>query len=232
MPRAAATIRGMTRLHAALIDLDGTLVDTLGDFEAALSRTLADLGAPPVPRAFIARTIGKGSEHLIRRTLEHAGLPAQRYDDAWAAYQGHYRVLNGDHAAVFDGVVAGLERFAAAGWRLGCLTNKPGEFARGLLERKGLVRWFDFIYGGDAFPRKKPDPMPLFEGCRTLGLPPASVLMVGDSANDAIAARAAGCPVVLVRHGYNHGEPVESAGADACVDRLDQIDPHDPLRAR
>jgi phosphoglycolate phosphatase len=222
----------MTRPHAALIDLDGTLVDTIGDFEAALARTLADLGASPVPRAFIARTVGKGSEHLIRRTLAEAGLPAERYDDAWAAYQGHYRALNGDHAEVFDGVVAGLERFAAAGWRLGCLTNKPGEFARALLKRKGLARWFDFVYGGDAFARRKPDPMPLVEGCRTLGLPPASVLMIGDSANDAEAARAAGCPVVLVTYGYNHGEPVETAGADACVDRLDGIDPQDPLRRR
>lgn len=222
----------MTRPHAALIDLDGTLVDTIGDFEVALARTLAELGAQPVPRAFVARTVGKGSEHLIRRTLAEAGLPEAAYDDAWAAYQRHYRGLNGDHAGVFDGVVAGLERFAAAGWRLGCLTNKPGEFARTLLERKGLSRWFDFTYGGDAFARKKPDPLPLVEGCRTLGLPPASVLMIGDSANDAQAARAAGCPVVLVTYGYNHGEPVESAGADACVDRLDHIDPRDPLRGR
>jgi phosphoglycolate phosphatase len=228
----AVTIGPMTRLHAALIDLDGTLIDTIGDFEAALTRTLADLGAPPVPRAFIARTVGKGSEYLLRQTLAQAGLAPERYDAAWVAYQGHYRALNGDHAQVFDGVVAGLERFASAGWRLGCLTNKPGEFARALLERKGLHRWFDFVYGGDAFARRKPDPMPLIEGCRTLGLPPASVLMIGDSANDAMAARAAGCPVVLVRHGYNHGEPVESAGADRCVDRLDQVDPDDPLRGR
>ncbi len=219
----------MTRIHAALVDLDGTLVDTLGDFEAALSRTLAGLGAAPVSRAFIERTIGKGSEHLLRHTLAEAGLPPDRFESAWRAYQDHYRAINGQHAPVFDGVFAALERWAAAGWRLGCLTNKPEAFARVLLERKGLSAWFDFVFGGDTFDRKKPDPLPLLEGCRRLALPPHSVLMVGDSLNDALAARAAGCPVVLVRTGYNHGEPVETAGADACVDRLDQIDPAHPL---
>lgn len=220
----------MPRIHAALVDLDGTLVDTLGDFEAALARTLADLGAAPVGRAFIERTVGKGSEHLLRHTLAEAGLPAERYEAAWTAYQSHYQEINGRHAPVFDGVVEALTRWAAAGWRLGCLTNKPTAFAEALLQRKGLAPWFDFTFGGDRFDRKKPDPLPLLEGCRQFGLPPAVVLMVGDSANDALAARAAGCPVVLVRTGYNHGRPVESAGADACVDRLDQIDPDDPLR--
>lgn len=222
----------MPRIHAALVDLDGTLVDTLGDFEAALGLTLGGLGAAPVSRAFIERTVGKGSEHLIRSTLAEAGLPADRFEAAWAAYQAHYREINGRHAPVYEGVVEALERWAAAGWRLGCLTNKPAAFAQALLERKRLDRWFDFVYGGDTFARRKPDPLPLVEGCRRFGLPPGVVLMVGDSANDAQAARAAGCPVVLVRTGYNHGEPVESAGADAYVDRLDHIDPADPLAAR
>ena len=219
----------MPRIHAALVDLDGTLVDTLGDFEVALGLTLQGLGARPVSRGFIERTIGKGSEHLIRQTLAEAGLGEDPFDAAWSAYQTHYRAINGRHAPVYDGVEQALERWAAAGWRLGCLTNKPAAFARELLERKGLERWFDFVYGGDTFARRKPDPLPLLEGCRSFGLPPAVVLMVGDSANDALAARAAGCPVVLVRTGYNHGEPVESAGADACFDRLDQIDPLEPL---
>lgn len=219
----------MPLIHAALVDLDGTLVDTLGDFEAALARMLADLGAAPVGRPFIERTVGKGSEHLIRCTLAEAGLDADAYSQAWSRYQHHYRELNGLHAAVCPGAREGLERMAAAGWRLACLTNKPAEFARALLERKGLLGWFDAVHGGDTFARRKPDPLPLVEACRLFGLPPATVLMVGDSANDAQAGRAAGCPVVLVRGGYNHGQPVEQAGADAVVDRLDDIDPAAPL---
>lgn len=213
----------LTRFDAAIIDLDGTLVDTLGDFEVALGRMLADLGLPPVERAFIARTVGKGSEHLIRQTLLAVGGEASRYDAGWAAYQRHYADINGQHATVFPGVVEGLQQLRAAGLRLACLTNKPGAFAAELLARKGLAGYFNHCYGGDAFARKKPDPLPLLKTCEALGSVPARTLMVGDSRNDAEAARAAGCPVVLVSHGYNHGEPVAAVGADRVIDRLDQL---------
>ncbi len=211
---------------AAIVDLDGTLVDTLGDFELALTGALAERGLPPVDRAFIARTVGKGSRHLLVSVLQHLGQPA---DDAagvealWTAYQRHYLAVNGQASTVFPGVVEGLAAMRAAGWRLACLTNKPGAFARPLLEAKGLAASFAHVFGGDAFARTKPDPLPLLETCRALGTAPARTLMVGDSSNDARAARAAGCPVVLLRHGYNHGEPVEAAGADRLLDRLDDL---------
>jgi phosphoglycolate phosphatase len=120
-------------------------------------------------------------------------------------------------------VVEGLAALRDAGLPLACLTNKPGDFARPLLASKGLAPYFRHVFGGDAFARQKPDPLPLLETCRALGSAPARTLMVGDSANDALAARAAGCPVVLVRYGYNHGDPVAEAGADALVDRLDEL---------
>jgi phosphoglycolate phosphatase len=209
--------------QAAIVDLDGTMVDTVGDFEVALARALADLGHRPVSRAFISRTVGKGSEHLIQRSLAEAGAPAELYEQAWARYQHHYLAINGQHSAVFAGVVPGLQALRAAGLRLACLTNKPNAFARPLLAQKGLDGFFEHAFGGDAFARKKPDPLPLLETCKALGTPPERTLMVGDSSNDAAAARAAGCPVVLVSYGYNHGEPVASAGADAVVDSLEQL---------
>jgi len=209
--------------QAAIVDLDGTMVDTVGDFEVALGRALADLGHRPVSRAFISRTVGKGSEHLIMRSLAEAGAPASLYEEAWARYQHHYLAINGQHSAVFAGVIPGLQALRAAGLRLACLTNKPNAFARPLLAQKGLDGFFEHAFGGDAFARKKPDPLPLLETCKALGTPPGRTLMVGDSSNDAAAARAAGCPVVLVSYGYNHGEPVTSAGADAVVDSLEQL---------
>jgi len=212
-----------TPWQAAIIDLDGTMVDTVGDFVAALNAMLAELALPPVARGFVEHTIGKGSEHLIRRTLAEVGAPAGRYDAAWAGYQQHYRRINGDEAEVYPGVVEGLQRLGAAGLPLACLTNKPGDFARELLRRKGLSGHFRHVFGGDAFAQKKPHPLPLLETCRALGVAPAQALMVGDSANDAQAARAAGCPVVLVTYGYSHGRPVREVDADAFVDRLDQI---------
>jgi phosphoglycolate phosphatase len=210
-------------LQAAIVDLDGTMVDTVGDFEAALGAMLADQGLPAVGRAFIGRTVGKGSEHLIRSTLAEVGADAGLYETAWARYQQHYLAINGQFSAVYPGVVQGLQALAAAGLKLACLTNKPTAFARPLLAAKGLDGYFSQVFGGDAFARKKPDPLPLIETCRALGTLPAHTLMVGDSSNDAQAARAAGCPVMLVSYGYNHGRPVEEAAPDAVIARLDQI---------
>jgi len=210
-------------LQAAIVDLDGTLVDTLGDFEAALGLTLQELGGGAVDRAFIARTVGKGSEHLIRSTLEHVGALPSLYEAAWGHYQHHYLAINGRHAAVYPGAIEGLQALCAAGLSLACLTNKPTAFARPLLERKGLLGFFEHVFGGDSFLRRKPDPLPLLQTCKALGSDPARTLMVGDSSNDASAARAAGCPVVLVSYGYNHGEPVAHARPDAIVDRLDEL---------
>jgi phosphoglycolate phosphatase len=212
-----------TDFDAAIVDLDGTMVDTLGDFELALTASLADLGLPTVPRSFIARTVGQGSRHLLTEVLRHLGQGDDAVDRLWAAYQRHYLAVNGRASTVYPGVFEGLERLRAAGFKLACLTNKPGAFARPLLAAKGLVGYFDQIFGGDAFARTKPDPLPLLETCRALGTSPSRTLMVGDSRNDARAAQAAGCRVVLVRYGYNHGDPVEAAGADALVERLDAI---------
>ena len=209
--------------QAAIVDLDGTLVDTVGDFDVALGQAFSDLGLPPVSRGFIARTVGKGSEHLLRQALAETGAQASWYEAAWTSYQRHYLSINGQHSAVYAGAIEGLQALRSRGLRLVCLTNKPGAFARPLLVSKELAGYFEHVFGGDAFEHKKPHPQPLLEACRVLGSAPARTLMVGDSSNDAIAARAAGCPVVLVSYGYNHGEPVAAAGADAVIDRIDEL---------
>ena len=220
--------------RAAIVDLDGTMVDTLGDFELALNRTLADLDLPGVTRALVERTVGKGSEHLIRSVLSHqlertsvqtcTGRTVDSlYEPAWQRYQHHYRLVNGVHSAVYPGVVEGLQALQAMGWRLACLTNKPLAFARELLAAKGLDTHFSQVFGGDSFERKKPDPLPLLKTCEALGMVPAETLMVGDSSNDAQAGHAAGCGVVLVTYGYNHGEPIRQTPALAWVDALSEI---------
>ncbi|WP_375142637.1 phosphoglycolate phosphatase [Ideonella benzenivorans] len=210
--------------QAAIVDLDGTMVDTLGDFDLALNRSLAELGLPGVDRGFIANTVGKGSAHLLRSTLAQVQADAQHYDALWAAYQRHYLAINGQAATVYPGVVEGLTRLRDAGLRLACLTNKPTAFAKPLLQAKGLEGFFAEVFGGDAFERTKPDPLPLRKTCEALGSAPGRTLMVGDSSNDARAARAAGCPVVLMAYGYNHGEPPQAAGPDAVLSRLDALD--------
>ena len=221
-------------IRACIVDLDGTLIDTLGDFEVALNAMLSELGRRPVTSAEIGRWVGKGSEHLIRTVLTNTAPTAQALDsaavdklmpEAWRLYQQTYLRINGQHSTVFAGAKDGLDHLKAQGFAMACLTNKPLSFAAPLLEAKGLSEYFSHVFGGDSFPRKKPYPLPLIETCKALGCMPSETLMIGDSANDAQAARAAGCPVVLVTYGYNHGEPVHSVDADGFFHSLAEIGP-------
>lgn len=226
------------RFDAAIIDLDGTMVDTLGDFVAALNLMLAEMLPGHLPAfaldaAAVERMVGKGSEHLVRTTLKYVqekmGIALAAidlialYDAAYVAYQRHYTRINGRHSAVYPGVLEGLHVLQQDGLRLACLTNKPLAFARELLKLKGLDGFFTQVFGGDSFERKKPDPLPLQRTCECLGTSPARTLMIGDSSNDARAARAAGCPVLLVTYGYNHGEPVRAVDADGFIDSLAEL---------
>lgn len=215
----------LAAIRALCIDLDGTLLDTIPDLAAAANRMLEDLGLARLDPALVATFVGKGAEVLVERTLAAAGRPADRQGTpAFAAarmvFYRRYRAENGAAAALYDGVVDGLEKLHARGLRLACVTNKPGEFVGPLLERFGLAPYLDFSIAGDTLAVKKPHPGPLLEACRRWSLAPAEVLAVGDSVNDAAAARAAGMPVVLVPYGYNEGRPAASVDADGIVATL------------
>ena len=146
------------------------------------------------------------------------------FEPAWRQYQQHYHAINGQFATVFPGVVEGLQALRERGLPLACLTNKPLAFAQALLQDKRLDAYFQQVFGGDSFERKKPDPLPLLKTCEALGTAPAQTWMVGDSQNDAHAARAAGCPVALVSYGYNHGEPISQAPHDLLLGSLAELD--------
>jgi phosphoglycolate phosphatase len=223
-------------IQAVIVDLDGTMVDTLGDFEVALNRMLADFFLPPVDRTFIEATVGKGSEHLIRRTLNYVqkrqfadiesaqiATKSVAYELAWASYQSHYLACNGEASAVYPGVLEGLEALRARGLKMACLTNKPLAFAKPLLEKKGLDGFFSQVFGGDSFEKKKPDPLPLLKTCEALQAQPQHTLMIGDSSNDAHAAHAANCPMVLMTYGYNHGEDIRATPAIAHLDSITAV---------
>ena len=227
-----AWVYGRFDVEAAIVDLDGTMIDTLGDFVVALNRMLVDLPAPyrglQVNRAMVSLLVGKGTENLIKSVLRlgaGGGMedPDSLYDTAVHRYEQHYLAINGQQATVYPGVVAGLQQLRAQGLKLACLTNKPTSFALPLLKAKGLDGFFERVFGGDAFARKKPDPLPLQKTCQALATVPQRTLMIGDSSNDAQAARAAGCPVLLVTYGYNHGEPIRGVDADAFVDSLQPL---------
>jgi phosphoglycolate phosphatase len=214
---------GSAPIRAAIVDLDGTMLDTVPDFEAALNGMRAELGFGPIAQAQIKPMVGKGSEQLIRDVLAldfDAARVEQHFEAAMAAYQRHYLAINGNHSALFDGVTEGLAALRGLGLRLACVTNKPIAFTLPLLAQKGLAPHFELVYGGDSLPRKKPDPLPLLQVCKDFDLASQQVVAIGDSSNDAEAARAAGCFVLTVPYGYNHGRPVQEINSDGIVSSL------------
>ncbi len=213
----------LNNIKAAIIDLDGTMLDTAGDFQVAVNRMRDELGLTPLSQETIVNFVGKGTENLIRRVLavDYAEDEAAGYfQQALDAYTEHYLAINGDYASLYPGVLEGLQAMRAKGLRLACVTNKPVSFTLPLLEKKGLSGFFEVVYGGDSFPKKKPHPMPLLQVCSDFQLEPAQVVAIGDSSNDAQAARAAGCRVLNVPYGYNHGESIHDVDSDGIVSSL------------
>jgi phosphoglycolate phosphatase len=214
---------GAAAIRAAIIDLDGTMLDTVPDFELALNGMRAELALPPIGQETIKPMVGKGSEKLIRDVLSldlPPGRVTELYEQAFASYQRHYLAINGERSEMYQGVKEGLQSLKEQGLRIACVTNKPIAFAKPLLAQTGLAGYFELVYGGDSLARKKPDPLPLLQVCRDFGLEPGQVVAIGDSSNDAEAARAAGCFVLTVPYGYNHGRPVHEIDSDGIVDSL------------
>ncbi len=211
-------------VRAVLLDLDGTLLDTVLDLHAAANAMLRDLDRPEVSVESIRSYVGRGIGNLVKRVL--AGSMAAADDAApppaaaLASFKEHYTTENGRQAALFPGVREGLEAFKALALPLGVITKKAAAFTLPLLQRTGLFPFFEVIVSGDVLPRPKPDPMPLLWASGRLAVSPIDVLMIGDSVHDFHAGRAAGCHVFLVPYGYNEGRDVRELACDGIVSTL------------
>lgn len=207
-------------VRAILFDLDGTLADTAADIAAAVNATLGALGRAPLDVDRVRSYIGNGADVLLHRILtgEREGRAEPGlHERARGVFFAEYDASNGRTAECYPGVREGLEHARRRGLRLGCVTNKPQRHSDALLARLGIDDYFDVVLGGDALPERKPHPAPLLHAAGRLGVAPGECLMIGDSANDALAARAAGMPVVLVGYGYSADRPVASIDCDAVV---------------
>lgn len=211
--------------RAILFDLDGTLVDSIPDLAAGANGMLDELCGITLPVETISTYVGKGTEVLVRRCLQDSriGLPTDdaSVKKALEVFNRHYHAVNGRETKVYPGTIEGLEAFRAKGMKLAVVTNKPMEFTQPLLEKIGLAKYFDAVVGGDTCARKKPDPLPLLHTCGLLGVRPEEALAVGDSINDALAARAAGITVLAVPYGYNEGLDVHTLDIDGIVSGID-----------
>ncbi|HEY7657680.1 MAG TPA: phosphoglycolate phosphatase [Burkholderiales bacterium] len=211
------------RVKAVMIDLDGTLADTIPDLAEAANMMLRELGRPALEPALIRTFVGKGIPRLVERVL--AGTLEGRAEDALFAralpiFERCYAEVNGRRTVIFPGVREGLQQLQAMHLPLACVTNKAERFTLALLDQLQLASSFEQVIAGDTLPQKKPDPQPLLHACRGFGIVPGDMLMIGDSANDVEAARSAGCLVFCVDYGYNEGQDVRELDVDAIVASL------------
>lgn len=214
----------MTKLQAVLIDLDGTLLDSIPDLAHAANAMRIELGMPALHEDVVATFVGKGVDNLVRRALVgslHAADPEPAaFQRARESFYRHYHLVNGDKATVYPGVIEGLKAMREQGLKLAVVTNKPTEFTVPLLQRTGLAGFFQHVVCGDTCARRKPDPDQMFYACEQLGVTPAEAITIGDSLNDAQASRAAGIPVLAVPYGYNEGQDVHGLDVDAIVSSI------------
>ncbi len=210
-------------IKVIMIDLDGTLLDTADDLALAANLMLKELRLPEQSTPTIRSYIGKGIQKLVKRTLTSQldGEPdVALFAKALPIYEKHYADNLSVNTRPYPGVLEGIKVMQQAGFKLACITNKAEAFTLPLLRSTGLYDQFEIVLSGDSLPRKKPDPMPLTHICRHFDVQPHEALLIGDSLNDAIAARAAGCHVFCVPYGYNEGRNVYELDCDAIVESL------------
>ncbi|MFM1821912.1 MAG: hypothetical protein RI967_178 [Planctomycetota bacterium] len=245
-PHAHAALAALPRPAALLFDLDGTLVDSVEDIHVAVNALLAELGLAPRTRDEVATWVGNGARMLVERAIAgrfegFRGLADEpdRHafaDRAMPRFRAIYETVCVDHTKPLAGATESLEAARAAGIAVAIVTNKPLAPTERIVDALGWRALVGAVIGGDSLPVRKPDPAPLLEALKRLEAPrilgrghaAADAWMIGDSANDVGAARAARMPCVVVRGGYNHGRTVESLdpAPDAILDSLGALANH------
>ncbi|SFM05334.1 phosphoglycolate phosphatase [Nitrosomonas communis] len=221
--RCTTEIQFPLQIKAVVIDLDGTLLDTAMDLASAANKMLAELGKSELPVATIQSFIGKGIQRLVKRSLTNSldeEPDPELFNKALPIYQRNYHENLYTHTRPFPGVIEGLNTLKKDGFKLACITNKAEAFTLPLLRATNLLHYFEIVLSGDTLPKKKPDPLPLLHACHHFQIKPCELLLIGDSLNDTMAARAAGCHIFCVPYGYNEGRDVHELNCDAIVSSL------------
>jgi len=217
-----------------LIDVDGTLVDSVPDLAYCVDELMKALDRPVHGEAKVRNWVGNGVERLVRRALigQLDGEPPDAdYARAYPIFLELYAENTSKRSRLYPGIREGIDWLKSQGYLLGCVTNKAAQFTLPLLEDLGVRDDFAIVVSGDTLPVKKPDPAPLLHAAKHFGVTPAESLMVGDSVSDVKAARAAGFQIVCMSYGYNHGVDIRTAHPDAVIDSLVELRALLPPRA-
>ena len=215
------TVRGI------LFDLDGTLVDSAPDLWRTMNYVLAQRGYPLLDLPQVRHLVGHGARCLLARGFwgEAAEPPLADplFEEAVAIFLEYYRDHLTDSSRPYPGARQALQSLQAQGFLLGVVTNKPELLALKMLEQLQLRPFFSQVVGGDSLPQRKPAVEPLLYPLKQWDIAPHHAVMVGDSSTDVEAARAAGCPVLLMSHGYSRGVAVQKLHADGVLDHFEQL---------
>ncbi len=217
----------ITKPEMILIDVDGTLVDSVPDLAFCVDEMMQQLGMPVHGEAKVREWVGNGVERLTRRALigQLDGEPDEAlFEKAYPMYLALYAENTCKRSVLYPGVREGLDYMKSAGYKLGCVTNKAAAFTIPLLKELGIHDEFGIIVSGDDLPKKKPDPMPLLHIASHFGVSPAQSLMIGDSVSDVKAARAAEFQIICMSYGYNHGVDIREANPDAVIDSMAELE--------
>jgi phosphoglycolate phosphatase len=217
----------LTKPDMVLIDVDGTLVDSVPDLAYCVDEMMQQLGMPVRGEAKVRTWVGNGVERLVRRALidKLDGEPDDAlFNKAYPMYLDLYAENTSKRSVLYPGVKEGLAYLKAAGYKLGCVTNKAAQFTLPLLKDLGIHDEFGIIISGDTLAVKKPDPGPLLHAARHFGVNPAHATMIGDSVSDVKAARAAGFQIICMSYGYNHGVDIREAKPDAVIDSMAELE--------
>lgn len=209
-----------------LIDVDGTLVDSVPDLAYCVDEMMKRLGREPWGEDHVRNWVGNGVERLVRRALVGAldGEPDEAdFAQAYPVFLDLYAENTSQRSHLYPGVREGIDYLKGAGYRLGCVTNKAAQFTEPLLADLGVRNDFALVISGDTLEQKKPHPAPLLHAAERFGVAPGESMMIGDSISDVKAARAAGFQIVCMSYGYNHGVDIRTAEPDAVIDSLTEI---------
>ena len=221
-PAVCALTHGLDP-QVVLLDLDGTLIDSVPDLASSVDHMLVALERPPVGRKRVAEWIGNGADMLVRRALcdgdetQAVALLVQDVQAARQHFDAAYLAALHQATGAFAGVGEFLQRVSIPKI---VITNKPRMFTEPLIESLGWSDYFPFLICGDDYAEKKPSPMPLIKACEKLSIPLDCALMIGDSRHDIQAAKAAGIATAAVTYGYNHGEDIRTSSPDLICDNL------------
>jgi len=205
-----------------LFDLDGTLVDSLPDLTNALNETLRERGYAPLAPAEVKPMIGDGMPMLLQRGFAARGADAAEAKAVQPRFVEIYEANAANLSRPYPGVPETMAALRAAGFGTAVATNKPQHATAEVLRGMGLADLFDGFAGGDRFPVRKPDPGHLLGLVELLGGDPKHAAMIGDSENDALSARAAAMPLILMRYGYARIDPAR-LGADRLLDHFSEL---------